>query len=593
MNQNRIDKIGVAAVVNYFCRLGYIDPHITFDDKVPVWDGNIDIHKSIDSNSKDDIEFNLYVQVKSSEYKSNNFNTYTTHNVDIHDLKLYKDNGGTLLIKVLINKNKSQLYFAYLSKVKINELIEGVSETQKTKSIRFHKAPKLYRELYQKLHTIHLQSIYNLISPEELKGKEGWSFNITVGPMDKDTNPFEWMAKNYTDVLVKLPDLSEQFYLSTGPAQISTKKDVCKAVSVEGVEYFSQFACGNNSEGYFICIDNFLRCQYYSFEHNKDGKTRIDVKITPSSKYVDEFINQLRFMNAVIEHKYFCIGDIRFEVPINSFTENKISSLKSDIDFFEKINSFLEKMGISSHFNFKDLKEEDFKKLEFLVKLFSGIKVEPLPNIETPISCFQIGEYNLCFGVTKLDGGNYRFYYLEGCESGLVCDKSEKCIDFPAHSYLFSKNIFPDNLNYDGIVNEYERYNIDEDNLMIVNNDALKLISQYDLTKKMQFINAAEKIINWLISVTNDENHKNIFRINLLQIYARLGKVYSDDDRKFLFYISNLESNELNFAASVLLGEQLRAETIFEQFTENELLELMQYPIYHLYKKLGNNFLYR
>ena len=57
MNQNRIDKIGVAAVVDFFCRMGHIDPHIAFDDKIPVWDGSIDIHKAIDSNSKEDIEF--------------------------------------------------------------------------------------------------------------------------------------------------------------------------------------------------------------------------------------------------------------------------------------------------------------------------------------------------------------------------------------------------------------------------------------------------------------------------------------------------------------------------------------------------------
>ena len=36
MNQKRIDKIGVAAVIDYFCRMGHIDPHINFDDKIPV-----------------------------------------------------------------------------------------------------------------------------------------------------------------------------------------------------------------------------------------------------------------------------------------------------------------------------------------------------------------------------------------------------------------------------------------------------------------------------------------------------------------------------------------------------------------------------
>ena len=123
MNQNRIDKIGVAAVVDFFCRMGHIDPHIAFDDKIPVWDGSIDIHKAIDSNSKEDIEFNVYVQVKSTEHKSNNFNSSVEQTIDINDLKLYKKNGGTLLIKVLFNKHKSQLYFAYLGKVTINKLL--------------------------------------------------------------------------------------------------------------------------------------------------------------------------------------------------------------------------------------------------------------------------------------------------------------------------------------------------------------------------------------------------------------------------------------------------------------------------------------
>lgn len=94
MNPNRIDKIGVAAAVDYFCRMGYIDPHINFDDKIPVWDGDIDIHKVADSNSKDNIEFNLYIQVKSSEHTSNNFNTSIKQRIDINDLKLYKKKGG-------------------------------------------------------------------------------------------------------------------------------------------------------------------------------------------------------------------------------------------------------------------------------------------------------------------------------------------------------------------------------------------------------------------------------------------------------------------------------------------------------------------
>ena len=444
MNQKRIDKIGVAAVVNYFCRMGYIDPIIAFDDKRAVWDGDIDIYKKCDSCSKEDIEFTLRVQVKSSECKSNSFNTYVTHSINIHDLELYKNNGGTLLIKVLISKNKAQLYFAYLGKVKINNLINDISEKQQTKDIRCYKAPKEYKELYSQLRTMYLQRIHNLITFDELRDKDGWSFNVTTGPIEKDANPLDWFATNYTDILVKLPGVSEQFYLSAGPAPLITKHKVNKAVSVDGIEYFKEVNIGNNSKGHIISIDNFLIYQYNDFSQDKQNGTKIDVNITPSSKYVDEYLIQLRFLNAIFEHKYFNIGEVRLDAPLNNITEKERNTIKSEIRFFERTVTFFERLGLSSHFNFKDLNKEEFNNLVSLVKIFNGIKINKALDLEVQISFFQIGEYNICLGTEKLKDGGFRFYDINSCTSYKRCEQAQKTLTLPAYSYLFGNDMFPD-----------------------------------------------------------------------------------------------------------------------------------------------------
>lgn len=589
MNQNRIDKIGVASAVEYFCRMGYIDPHITFDDKRAVWDGEIDVYKTQDGCSKENIEFTLRVQVKSSECKSNNFNTFVVHSVDIHDMELYKNNGGTLLIKVLITKKKTQLYFAYLGKVQINKLIDNTSETQKRKDVRCYKAPTEYKDLHSHLRTIYLQRIHNLITIEELKEKEGWSFNVTTGPIKKDANPLDWFATNYTDILVKLPDISEQFYLSEGPARLFTNKKVCEVVSVNGVEYFNEVNMGNNSKGHVISIDNFLICQFDDFTPEKHKGSKICIKITPSSKYVDEYLKQLKFLEAVFEHKSFSVGDFEFVGGLLNISEKDINNIRSEILFFERATNFFKCVGLSPHFNFKDINKDEFNDFVSLVKIFNGIKINKPLNIEVPVSFFQIGEYNICLGTEKLENAGFCFYDINDCISYRTSEQTQKKVNLPAYSYLFENDMFPDNLNYSDLVAEYKKYEINDDSLMFANYDVLHLIAKFDYTNNKKFLNAAKDLIEWIITVNVKENSNHIYRMNLLQIYPRMDKDFSDEDKKFLLSINKYNSSQLNFAASVLLKETSRAQSNYNELTDIEKSEIQEFPIYNLYKKLIDN----
>lgn len=589
MNTNRIDKIGVAAVIDYFCRMGHIDPHINFDDKIPVWDGDIDIHKNVDSNSKDDIEFNLAVQVKSSEHKSNNFNTSINQSIDINDIELYKKKGGTLLIKVLVGKHKSQIYFAYLGKIEINKLLEQISKTQKSKDVICQKAPKDFKDLIPRLRTIHLQGVHNLISLDNLKDKTNWSFNLSCGPMSKDTSPIDWLATNTTDILVSLPGHSEQFYLDAGPSYVFTEQCINRTVSVNDKVYFPSVKLGTNQIGHYIHEGDFLYCQCNDFSKDENTKPVIDIKITPSSTYVDEYLNELHFLNAVLTNKHFFIGDTKFNLPDSSFPEEKIIGVKTDIDFFEKLIRFLELNNIDTHFDFKSLTEEDFSKLEFLVRLFNNESPKPIDGIKTPFTCFTIGKLNLCLAVNKIETGGFRLCDINRCSAYRVCEQTEERINFPIYSYLFSNGIFPDNLRYSNIVSEYQKYNIAEKNLNFVNFDILNLINEYDKSHKEIYLNSAKSLIEWLIKENKEEDFTYIYKINLLQINSRMSIELTKEDKDFLLSIQSKDNISFDFAASVLLKETARAQSYFNRMTENERNEIVQYPIYTLYENLINN----
>lgn len=589
MNTNRIDKIGVAAAVNYFCRMGYIDPHINFDDKIPVWDGTIDIHKTADSASKNDIEFNLFVQVKSSEHASNNFNTSIKQRIDIKDLELYKERGGTLLIKVLVGKHKSQIYFAYLGKIEINKLLEQITESQRSKDVLCHKAPKDFKDLIPKLRTIHLQGVHNLISLDNLKDKTNWSFNLSCGPMSKDTSPIDWLATNTTDILVSLPEHSEQFYLDAGPSYIFTEQSVNKSISVNGTKYFPTVKLGTNKLGHYIHKGKFLSCQWNDFSNDKKNHPNININITPSSSFVDEYLNELRFIEAINIHKHFYIGDTRFNVPDSIFSDKKIAQIKKEIVFFEKAVRFFEWINIDSHFDYSSLSDEEFNRLEFLVRLFNNESPKPINGIKTPLTCFSIGKFNLCFAVDKIESGGFRLYDINGCSSYGVCEHTEERINFPIYSYLFNNGIFPDNLRYSNIVSEYQKYNIAEKNLNFVNFDILNLINEYDKSHKEIYLNSAKSLIEWLIQENKEENLSYIYKINLLQINSRMSIELTKEDKDFLLSIQSKDNISFDFAASVLLKETARAQSYFNRMTENERNEIVQYPIYTLYEILINN----
>lgn len=589
MNQNRTDKIGVAAVIDYFCRMGHIDPHIAFDDKVPVWDGNIDVHKAEDSCGKDDILFNIYVQVKSSEQTSSNFNAETCQSIEVSDLKLYKKQGGTLLIKVLFNKKRSQVYFAYLSKTEINKYLEKITETSQTKTIKLVKAPKEYKELFANLNSMHLQSTHNLIGIDKLKNRTDWSFHFSAGPIKKGASVAEWLAHNAVDILVELPESKELFYLEEGPSYLFSEREIQKPVSIEGVIYFDSFRVGTTKEGYKLSFGNLFTSTDNTFNNN-DNCHFANVNIRPNSPYVDEYVNQLKFILAFDQYKYFCLDGkkvVSTQSGLDSDTKNEI---ELDVKFWSLALDFFKAVGIDSHFNWKELSQSEIRELEFLINVFQQKIPHASPKVKTPISIFKIGKYNLCFATKETTKGDFELIDINACTCSKLCENNNTRYDFPIFSYLLSDKIFPDNLKYETISEAYSRFytndTIKEEYLRFANLDALALMSEFDRTGKQRLIDASDALLEWIQSVAPDGKDNKIYILNRLQIKKRLEKEFSEDDKTFLYENTTEDNLSIAFGVYVLLEIRNKAQLLWDKFSAFEQAEIKGYPIYHLFKQL-------
>jgi hypothetical protein len=113
----------------------------------------------------------------------------------------------------------------------------------------------------------------------------------------------------------------------------------------------------------------------------------------------------------------------------------------------------------------------------------------------------------------------------------------------------------------------------------------LELIKAYDVSKRREFLDAALDIFNWLQQM---EYGNLIYKINELQIIRR-ERAYTKGEKTFLTHeqMQNTSNNRLLCAINILLENKSEAESNFEQLTEEEKEEFIQYPIFTLAKQLN------
>lgn len=588
MNQDRIDKIGVSAAVTYFCRLGYINPHIVFDDKVAVWDGYLEIHKSKDSLSADDIDFTIDVQVKSSERDSNNFPPNEKQKIKVSDLNHYKNKGGTLLIKVLVGRSKCQLYFAYLGKLELNKILDTCEKEQGEKTINLDKAPNEHLIVRHKLRSIYLQGKHNLLSASQLESRSDYKLYIEAGPMHKKENPFLWMAANPVDILVSLPEFDEPFYVKEGPSYINTSKVINKPVEINGTVFFTSFQITTQQHGLDIKIGNFFS---YSDCEPKDGKKVANLSIKPNSLSITTYIKELEFVLEFSKHKSFTLGGQNLSCPDIIINSKTIEVFEQRLNYCKLTVSLFEMLKLEPSFDIKKLSDNERESLDILINCLLKNQTLEKGRLDMPIHRFSIGECLIAVGVEEIND-RLRLIDINKCRAiKKHSDGTEHKI--PLISYCLAHNCVADNIYCDNIVDAYKVIYDEtkcQDFFTEVSFDVLALIKFYDNESKHKdiFLSKALELSNWLISNTKEDSYDyNIHLINSLQCKYRMNEYFTDFEKERLNNL--LYDNNLCLPAHILLGNKEDAIIAWNNLDDDNKALFKTFPIYNLYLKLTAN----
>ena len=579
MNNDRIDKIGVAAAVSYFCRLGYFNPHIAFDDKIAVWDGTIEVHKSEDSQTAQDIDFVIDVQVKSSEIDDFSTIETVTQRISISDLNHYLNKGGTLLIKALINKTSSKLYFAYLGKIELNSLLAQCSETQGEKCILLKEAPDSAHDLIPELRSIHLQGKHNLIKIDSLVNRSDYTLNTQIGPMPKEANPVLWLASHATDILVALPEHEEPFYLSAGPSFIFSETEVDQPVSINGMKLFDSFQVGTRRNGGYYRINDFLK-----FDHEIEGKNMSNYTINPSAHKLSQYIRELQFVYLLNKHKCFSLGHEQIDASNFELDQNSKREIYRLLKFWTNVASIFANMKWGEpKFDVQALSKDDFTILREMIEYLVHNKSIPFSEIDDRIKVYSIGGLQYALGITENEG-SYKYIDINYCQS--ICVNNETVGEqiYPVYAYLALNNIFPENLSYDRLIETYDKCKGAYELLEIANHNVLSYISQYDLTQNSLLLQKGLELCEWQIENASKDEIV-IFTVNKFQIKKRLNIELSEEEIDFLINLPS-DNSQISFAVNVILNDKIRAIKCWKSLSEEDRSFITSLPIYVLFEKL-------
>lgn len=578
MNNDRIDKIGVAAAVSYFCRLGYFNPHIAFDDKIAVWDGTIEVHKSEDSQNAQDIDFVIDVQVKSSEIDDFETVETVTQRISVSDLNHYLNKGGTLLIKALVNKSSSKLYFAYLGKIELNSLLEQCSETQGEKNILHKKAPDTAHDLIPELRSIHLQGKHNLIKIDSLINRSDYTLNTKIGPMPKEANPILWLASHATDILVALPEHEEPFYLGVGPSFILSETEVEQPVSINGIKLFDSFQIGTRRNGGYYRINEFLK-----FDHEIEGENMSNYTIKPSAHKLGQYIRELQFVYLLDKHKCFSLGQNQIDAynfELDNTSKREIYRL---LKFWTDVASIFVTMRCDEpKFDVQLLSNDDIAELREMIEYIVHNKSIPVTEITERIKVYSIGDFQYALGIIENDG-TYKYIDINYCQS--ICVNNETVGEqiYPVYAYLALNNIFPENLSYNRLIESYDKCKGAYDLLDIANHNVLSYISQYDLTNNSLFLQKGLELCEWQIANAKDE--LVIYNLNKFQIKKRQNIELTEEEIDFLINLPS-DNSQISFAVNVILNDKIRAIKSWKSLSEEDRSFITSLPIYVLFEKL-------
>ncbi len=597
MNPIKVEQNAVDEVRACFDDCDRILAGVQTNDKTIAWDGHLYLFND-SSCRKDSYYAKIPVQVKGVSC-SEKHPDIINYSIDIADLKAYKDDGIAFFV-VYINKRIKTVYYVLLAPIEIKAIISTCSE-QNSKSISLKKLDcsnsneldLLFRVFYDDCKRQKSIVDQPILSFENLKDLGNPKLTIYGFTSSELANIPRALAKKDAFVYANIENgtINYLYPVGTSRCAIAITQECKKPVCIGGKKYYDSYSLTNKREGDVVAIG---KCLFITMLDNDVQNLHVKVDFNVTRYNLSEAINALGFLLALSSNKYLTIGscDLNMDQEKGSGADMLagLSDLQGLQTRLEKLKKALDVLHVKDDLDLKLMKKDSDRLIDILISAF----VENKDVIEKQdvglITEIGLCNINVLVLVAKTGENTYHLYDFFNCPFDLHGSYGDDKV-FPITPYAIldkDKILKYSNIDYSDILSSFKAImNNNPKCFHIANTVGLYLLLAYDeqTTKNEILIKTAKEVFDWLYEVEDDELSKLSSRLNVLQIKKRLGPL-GDSEKEELYEIAeNTESDDVKFAAYLLLDEQTHAMRFFNKLNGDVQSFYRTLPIFHFVKE--------
>lgn len=256
------------------------------------------------------------------------------------------------------------------------------------------------------------------------------------------------------------------------------------------------------------------------------------------------------------------------------------------------IVKLLDILNCSEDLKINEITKEGWIQLNYLVKAFIYNElIEGLKEPSFSVKVFNIGKLKFIICIKKEENGKYKLldFFKEEFSVEIELQEGKK---FPISQYIILKKedlYSANNIKYDILLSSFKKMKRYSETIGQINQFLLNLILAYDESKKRGLLLIAKEFSEWISSeFPEEELSYSIKELNKLQIIKRLRDLTEQEEEKIYEILEDKNiTDEIRFGSYVLLERKIPVKRYFEKLDENHKKEFINYPIYNLWKKMG------
>lgn len=583
-NSSRIEKLAINRIMSLFLSCGKVQPWLSQGDKEPLWDGFLYLYSSAEWTNRD-MKGRVACQIKGRD--SNLESTADAYSVNICDLENYLRDGGVLFFVVHVNADCPPVYWARLAPVDIRGYLTR-SHGRQSISIKLERMPTARDECERMVFEFYKHCQLQRNSPIDgsmiaQKGKFKTSFHVEPGEL-----PLLVLTKGYHYLYYS--DEQGEFGAPVGDTryafQIGTQ--IADSIIIAGEEIKVSVVLKMKEGRVFLSFDKFM-----TLDLERDDGTSCLLNYNADEllgvRERNAALSVLLAMDATDEfsvdgHSYSCA-----EVSISAETRK---SIEEELEVIRKVVGFLDCLHVRDDLSLGVLSDQEFCRLNTLYHAILDKRIINSISAENDyqVDDVTIGPISVKVWIVK-DGDAYRVYdfFATDYVISIAADESGQKHEVSRFVLLNKQDyIKTSNIDWTLIPSDYARiYKGDVELLHVANKDVMNMLLAYDDCGKKEILDAALRLADWMVGVSQDKEERAIYKVNYFQAIKRQRSLTKQECQE-LISISDASyaGCELKYCCALLLDDFTRANYYFDSMTPDNQSAYLAFPIHYFYIKL-------